>query len=661
MRPLTHRSSSALSSARFALPAVCVALAACGGAPPPQAPVEPPRPVAVAVEPPPDVTAVPEPAGLLVVGRVNDASRILKTVSGWVKLPLPGGTELVRSISDEAVADVVDLSQPIDGAVALAMGPRGLRDPKALVAVSVAVRSFDEAKARLGRQHPLTPAKNGEVLVEGIGRAEDKRRATGTKEDEDEADSCVLAHASSGARLICGEREATLALSAYLSRTLPRQVWRSDVHVELTLGAVKGPLAEVRKALPLLGRSMLGGASPALGQLVESGVNELANLVDDTSRVTLDAQVSDAGLEVTTRIDFQRAESLVARLATSNPQRADAPPPAFLHLPADTDSALYGMGSDPRLLDHAKELLANVALESTEREGMPEAERKAVRELVIDRMLGLFSGPVVYGKGYDAAAVDRAMAARRAIKSDDLGGKDEAERVLAEQVLGWHLVRVSDPIAKVGPVLKDWAQLWGRAAFVKWAKQRSSSKMLATMRITGAPAQVALPTGAVHLEIVMPRSDLEALAPAGAKGKKIPRKPVVLHVLAVPDQGGTWLGFGLDARLLAQKAASALSTAPDASTLGRSPAAVEALRDVKASGAMVTTLRGLLVFTAPEHGGVGTPYAALGQVSSQGASPVLVTFLAQGPNEKGAGGSAVSTLKLPRAAIEDLVQLSMSR
>ncbi len=661
-----------------------LALAACGGAPP-VVPVVP-KPVApiVTPEPPPDVTAVPEPAGLILVGRVAKADAILKTLGSWTHLPLPGGADLVRSIADDSVAESVDLSQPVDGAISLG---GGVRDPKPLIAVSVAVRSFDDAKAKLSAKHKLTKGKNGQMWVEGIGRAaaNDRGRSKekGEDDDDDEGETCVLAHASSGARLVCGERDAVDALSPYLTRTVPRQTWPSDIHVEVTLAAIREPLGQVRAALPMLARSMLGGSSPALAKLVDAGVNELVDVVGDTGRITLDSQLGDSGVQATVKVDYIRAQSFAAQLATSSAQRADAPPPAFWHLPSDTDMALYGKGSDPKLFAHPKELLGNVFLEATEGAGMPEPERKAVRELVVDRMLTLFTGPLVYGKGYDAAALDKALAGVRAVKAVDLAAKDEAERIAAEQVLGWHLVQVNEPIAKVGPILKDWSQLWNRPAFAKWAKEQSSLKMLATMRIVPAPAGVTLPKDAVHLEIVMPRPDLEDMGavpappsqtrapasktappppapkPAVAKVRKIPRKPLVLHILAVPDQGGTWLGVGLDAKLLAQKAAASLSSAPDAMTLAKLPG-TEGLREAKANGAWFATLRGLLVFTALGQGS-HTPFAAVASLPAKGAAPILLTFLSQGPSPLAPAGSAVATFKLPRAAIEDIVKIAMSR
>lgn len=669
-RPVSLARFLARSSARASLASLTclVALAACGG-PPPAAPTTPSKPIAVGTEPPPDVTAVPEPAGLVLVGRISKPDEVLRTVGGWTRLPLPGAADLVRSITDDAVADAVDLTQPVDGAIALSGGKR---DPKPLVAVSVAVRSFDDAKAKLGVKHKLSAGKNGELLVEGIGRSAVHSKAPREEEQEEDGDTCVLAHASSGARLVCGEREALDALSPYLTRTVPRQQWSSDVHVEMTLSAVREPLLQVRAGLPSIAKSMLGSSSPALGQLIEASVAELVDVVGDTSRLTLDGQLADPGLQATLKIDYAKSTSVLARLATAHPERAEAPPPAFMHLPADTDFALYGNGSDPKLFDRLRELLGNVALEATEGAGMPEPERKAVRDLVVDRMLALFTGKVVYGKGYDTLALEKALTARKAVKPGDLGARDEADRVVAEQIIGWHLVQLNEPITKVGPMLKDWAALWNRPAFAKWAKAQSSGKMLAQMRILPAPAGVTLPKDAVHLEIVIPRADLEDMPvppppvpgrPKGAppppiKAKRVAVKPLVLHVIAVPDQGGTWLAFGMDAKLLAAKAAAALASAPDAATLGKATGS-EALRDVKANGAMLATLRGFLVFTALDRGSRSS-FGLLGSLPATGETPIVLTLTSQPPSPAAAAGSAVATFKLPRGAIEDLVKVVLS-
>jgi hypothetical protein len=355
----------------------------------------------------------------------------------------------------------------------------------------------------------------------------------------------------------------------------------------------------------------------------------------------------------------------MARLGTAHPERADVPPRAFLHLPAETDLAIYGRGSDAKLFDHVRELVGNLALETGASAGMPTPERQALRD-VVDRMFATFtSGGVVYGKGYDAVAIDKALAARKGVKSGDLAARDEADRVLAEQALGWHLVQVGEPITKVGPMLKDWSALWNRPAFAKWAKSQSSGKMLAQLRVTAAPG--AVPKDSVHLEVVIPRADLEELPeakpggrppPKPVKGKKIAVKPLIFHVLAVPDQGGTWIGFGMDAKLVAQQAAVSLSSAPDAATLGKT-ANADAIRDVKANGAFLATLRGFLVFTALDRGS-RSAFGMLGALPSKGQTPIVMTAVSQGPSVGVAAGSVVGTFTLPRGAIEDIVKLAIS-
>ncbi|MBS2020147.1 MAG: hypothetical protein JST00_45225 [Deltaproteobacteria bacterium] len=648
--------------------AALLALVACGGGAPPPVPTTPSKPVATTPPPAPvDTSPVPEPEGLVLVGRVTKPEAILKVVGSWTRIPLPSPSELVRSISDDAIGDAVDATQPVDGAMVLG-GTK--RDPKPLVALSIAVKSLDEAKTKIGARHKLTEGKNGSFIVEGIGKPNlgEERGRRGREEEEDDGETCALAPASSGARLVCGEKDALEALLPYLTRTVPRQTWSSDVHVELRAAPMRESLQQIRAALPFLARSLLGSGAPALRELVDASVGEIVDFVNDTDRMTLDATLAESGAIANLKVDYSKTTSLIAKLATSKPDLAGAPPPGFLHLPAETDLGLYGKGSDPKLFDRPKEILGKLALETTAEMGMPEPERKAVRDLVVDRMMALFAGgPLVYGKGYDAQALEKAIAARAKVKPNDLAAEDDAERAVAEEIVGWHLVQVSEPIAKTGPVLKDWAGLWNRPAFAAWAKKQASAKMLAQMKVTPVPGGVTLPKETVHLEIVLPRPDLEepgAPPPKPARpgdkpappkpGKKIPRKPIVVHVFAVPDAGGSWIGFGLDGKLVAQKAAQSLSSAPDTSTLGKA-AAGEAFRDIKANGAWLATMKGLFVFTAYERS-QRSPYGVLGSLPNKGATPIVLSFTAQAPSEKAPAGSALTTLKLSRPVIEDFVK-----
>jgi len=608
---------------------------------------------------------------------VNKPDAIVAAVGSWTRLPLPSGADLVRSITDDAVADVVDLSQPVDAAVSVGLSRRGINP---LAAFSVAVKSYDDAKVKLAEKHRLIAGANGQLKVEGLGSK--KKRPAGPMdgrgtdgpddEEDDDGDGCVLAPAAQGARLVCGEGAALDALVPYLSRTMPREKWASDVHVEVRPEPVRGPLQEMRASIPILARSLLGTQSPAVRDLVDSSLGEVMDIVNDAQRLTIDAQIADSGVLADTRFEFQSTKSLFARVLTSG--RADSPPPAFWRLPGDTDTAVFGQGADPKLFDHPRELLANLMLEGAESAGVPDAERKAIKDLVAERMLTLFtSGAGIYGKGFDQAAVEKALATLKATKPEDRAKVEEGKRVLLEQVAGWHLYQVSQPVANVGPVLKDWSTLWNRPAFAKWAQARAEKGMLPRMRIAPIPAGVTLPKETVHLEVTIPREDVEDTTPASvrnvpgpvapkapaAKVKKIARKPIVFHVYAVPDGSVTWLAFGLDGKLIAQKAAGSLTGAPETSTLGKMTG-IESLREGKMSGGGIATLRGLMVFTALDSRSDRAPFALLGGLPSKGGSPIVFTGRAEPPSDRVKGGAAAGQARISRAVIEDIVKLVMT-
>lgn len=666
----------------FPLVLAGASVAACGS-PPPAATVGTPRPTPTAAKDKPiDVSPVPEPPGLVVVGRVNKPDAIVGAVGAWTRLPLPSGADLVRSIADDSVAEVVDLSQPIDGAVTVGLSRRGV-DP--VYAFSVAVKSYDEAKAKLGAAHRLVAGENGQFKVEGLGKRRPppslapRARSEEEDDEDDGGEGCVLAPAAQGARLVCGESAALESLVPYLSRTLPRERWASDVHVEVRPEPVRAPLQELRASLPVLARSLLGSQSPAVRELVDASLGEVMDIVNDAQKLSVDAQIADSGVVATTRFEFQSTTSLFARLLTTD--RADAPPAAFWHLPAETDLGFFGRGADPKLFDRPRELLANLMLDATESFGMPEAEQRAMKDLVADRMLPLFTGgPGVYGKGFDPAATEKASAQLASVKPGDLAAEAEARLRLGEQLVGWHLYQVNEPVAKVGPILKDWPALWNRPAFAKWAKTKSTAATLPRMRVVPPPPGVTLPKDTVHLEIAIPREDLvdhggaptagagdsagrpstkRAPAAKPAAPKKIAQKPVVVHVLAVPDGAATWIALGLDVKLVAQKAAASISSAPDASTLGKAPG-MEALREGKLNGGGFATLRGVALLTAIALEPARSAFPKLAALPHRGADPILFTGHAEAASANAKGGASVGTVLVSRAVIEDIVKLAMS-
>jgi hypothetical protein len=644
-------------------------LAACGGAPPGAA-VPPPPPdlnVNKVKEPPVDVSPVAEPGNLVVLARMNKPDAIVKTVATWTHLPLPSGKDLVRQVN-ETLADVLDLSQPLDAAVAVTISRHGVEP---LFAFSVGVTSFDEAKARVTARYKAVPVTNGGLKIHGL-LDRGHRAEVEDNDDDDDREVCILAHAAVGAKLVCGPGSAVDALTPYMARTMARETWKSDLHVEMRPEPVRTPLSEMRGALPMLARSMTGSHSQAVRELVDASVGEAMDIVEDAQKLTVDATINDNGVNATSRFEFRGNKSVFARALTDT-SRAEPAPAAFWHLPGDTDTALFMRGSDPKLYDHAREILANLLTEGMDSAQLPPAEKKAVHDLVADKMLRLFTngGTGIYAKGFDQTALDKALKARGALKEDDFAGDTAAKRAIAEQMIGWHLYQVSDPIAKVGPILKDWSALWNRPTFAKWVSDttHSTAKELPKMRIAPMPAGVTLPKDAVHLEVSVPMDEPppppaprgQPPKPAPKPQKAVPQKPVVVHVFAVPDGSATWLALGLDGKLVATKAGQALSSANDATSLGKMAQGVDLLKEPKINGGGLVTLRGLMVVTAIEGGRQPSPYDTLAGLPGKGALPIVFTGKAEGPSGNAKAGTSVGQLVVSRQVIEDLVKFAFTQ
>jgi hypothetical protein len=174
--------------------------------------------VAAPAPPPPDLTATPEPEGLVLFARASRPSEALKVLGGWSGMPMPGASEAGALVAGESIGNVVDLDQPVD--FALALKGRGLAG-----AISVAVHSLDDAKAAFSK-YKLVPTDNGALRIDGLGKA----AADG---DDGEARVCELvpSFGAASTRLVCAESEETVrALAPWLSRSATRLTIPSDVH-----------------------------------------------------------------------------------------------------------------------------------------------------------------------------------------------------------------------------------------------------------------------------------------------------------------------------------------------------------------------------------------------------------------------------------------------
>ncbi len=646
--------------------AMVLASSGCGGAP-----VAPPRPVEVSQTTPRkapsiDVSSVPEPPSLIMQGRVKDLDAIATAIREWTRLPIPSGVELLRSIDSQQglhgfpirgqeLAELITPSEPIDVAILLDASKRQPR-----IAVSAAVKSFDAASSRLAAHHKLSESVNGTLTI-GPDEAKPEGSASSEDEDKDEdPDRCVLAHAVKGARLVCGQADAVDALAPYMARTLPRESWPSDLHLEFKPGPLRGPLELLRPQIAALA----SGGSSAMGakaEAVDSTLSALLNALVDTQKLSLDATVSPSELALALRLDADSDTSSLTKYLTSG---ASGPAPAaYWKLPKDADTAYFRQGADAALLEGPRDLVGRVFMEEAEAAGVPEAERTMIRDALSSLAMDLFTKARVYGHGGDSAALIEATKTLREIDGRDDRARVAAKREVAAQAIGWHLVQLETPIANVTSSLSTLARVWNRPSFRKWVNTQASREDLPQVTLQAPTARLGLPKESFELALSLPTGGAAATKGPGAAPKRgtkgAPKasssKPTVLHVVAVPDGSATWLAVGFDEATLARKLSAVLSSTGAPANLAAAPG-LEPLRDARLHAGGFTTLVGIMSVAAAD-GGRGSSALRVLSAPHRGASPLFFTYALEPRDAKPA--SAVTTLRLSRAVIDDIVSLAL--
>jgi hypothetical protein len=654
---------------------VALALAACA-APPPAAPAAAPAPPPKAQEPVvPDLSPVPEPAGLVVLARAARPIDSLRVVSGWAHQPPPDAAGIAEFVAGENLGPVIDLEQPIDLAVAVSM-KGGV--PEVMIGVSAALRSMEDARQVLGERFKLAAGKNGSFRVHGMDEDEDRRRpcdlmpafgpgvsgpssrhasvpgapdgpgVSGVSPDGPGV-SGVSPDGGAPARLVCADSVAACdALGPYLARSAARIKTTSDLHAEIKLAPIRPIVQEFR---PRLEQVLLPGPG-ALQEVAKAILDDAAEFATDLDEVTVDAKIADAKLEASARASFGGTRSLLARIAVAHPERADVPPVAFWRLPGDADAAMFHRGIDAKELERPRQHLANAVRALFAAEGLSDADQRALADAV-DHYVALLGGPIVYAKGLDPGAP--AKAADHAASGSRGRGPGGIVPQWAGQRGGWSVVGVGEPALQVGAVAREWAAAWSRSAVAALAKKRSGDRVPLSMKITPAPRE--LPKETVHLEIAVP-AGMEPMEARG-QGKKaapvVAAKPIVMHVLVVPDGAKSWIVFAADGSLAVAKARTILS-GPEAATLARARG-LDALRDARAGSAGFVTARAFETGTplGTIFGNTDVLSPSKEQALHEPATPVVFTVTSR-EQSTGGSGTLLLTIDAPRGAIDEALR-----
>jgi hypothetical protein len=647
----------------LALVGACL-VASCAGATPPPAPLVPVQPVAVApTPPPPDLSPAPEPPALIVSGRLSKLSGLLATVRGWSNLPMPQSEQVTELLTGQAVGPLVDLEQTIDFAVASTGSGTHMR---AQVAVSAGIKDIDAAKAVLSDRYKLAPGENGALLIQGLGHRSSQDADDGDS-DSDDGDHrvCELAPAFGAApmRIVCGMDAKSLAdLAPWLTRTATRLPSPSDLHVDVRMQPLKPTISGFKRMFSALAGAVLGEPS-GMPDLRDAAISLGTDLVDfalDLEKISVDVQLSDAGAGLTATTKFSGNSSAFTRVVTAHADGGSQAPAAFWQMPGDADSAAFYRGLDANDLARVRDLALKLLDVKLAEDAIKEVDRK----VLVDVLAKLPSpAPATYASGVDLDAVKKAHGAGMALGSSPEPLQEiEARRVLAEALLGWHLLELDESSSRLSAALRELTTTWTRPGLLGAYRAKAKGGVVPVIRTAPVPKGATLPRDTQHYVIELPfehdASSESHNAPLPAargvvKASKGRPKALLLHLFLAAEGPRTWLAVGGDDALLASKLSFAL-------TAGQANARSDLgfFKDVRTGSAGFFTLRSGAAMAQV----IGVLFSELGlrsddsledlaHVPHGGTTPIVYSLTAQ----VGVPSSVVATLQVPRAAIEDTV------
>jgi len=656
----------------LAVAALALSMTACGGnAPPPQAPAIPKPAPPVTPSAPADLSAVPEPATLVVSARFNKLSASLATAHGWTKLPMPQSEQVTEVLTSEAVGPIVDLDQPIDFAVAVVGSGAKMKD---LTALSAAVKDPEKVKAALAERYKLVPGDNGVLVIQGLGKpsreaADDDSDDDGKRgpEDRDTARTCELAPAFGDApvRLVCGLTPRALTeLGPWLTRTATRGSSTGDLHVDVHMKPLQPTIADQKRLIGMILGSVLGGrlGLSSLRDLAVALGTDLADFAGDLDGASADVTLGDAGAQATVTLRLSGSTSALARIATSHPERSGPAPAAFWRLPGDADVAVFNRGVDEAQLARGRDLVLEAVGSALGESGVKDADRKAI----VESLAKLVSpSAMVYGSGIDVDAVRKALATEKGLTAQsEQTEKEEAKRQTIEAFLGWRVIEFDEPSTRMASGLKELAAAIGRPSVGAAYREKLKDAVPPALRLLPAPKGVSL-----LQHYVLELHTLERKAPSPRPGKPPPPqkplpplKPLLVHIFLLPDGRRTWLAVGGDEAVTASRLAVTLGQGGDKLA---AHADLAPLKEGTVGAGGFITARGLpeaaqqvslvlngATWLAKESFDEGA------QMPHQGLTPILFSSTAQ---SGGAPAVTVSRLSLPKEAIEDVVATVLRR
>jgi len=409
---------TSLSARVFALSLLVSTAVGCGGGQPPA----PKTPVPAAKEEPrepleeaADLSPVPAPKNLVLVGRLQRPITVVDTMSRWAGLPLS-----IRQLLGEHawLEPVVAWDAPVQVAGVV----EGKTTPQPIAVVTVGLTGVDRAVAALRDQ--------------GISI---RRVAPGVYQLAGDQPSCFVAAArgQAPARLVCGENARDVErLLPFATRGLPDlPAGKPDLEIEFTAEPLQRMFAQQLSNLTFLSGFAIrqlsidhAGFDRALADAVYALAGELQVLATDIDRVRIEAKLDDAAgvIDMSAALKLRSDKSWTGELLTELFQSSTPAPESFWQLPERATSASYLVPTNPERFKPIARNLADLADGYLDKEKVGRATRDRVKALIVD-LFNQRSG-VVMAEGHELGS----------------GANQTLQQRLA-QYLGWQLSVIDGP------------------------------------------------------------------------------------------------------------------------------------------------------------------------------------------------------------------------
>ncbi|MFO0567104.1 MAG: hypothetical protein U0263_15655 [Polyangiaceae bacterium] len=493
-------------------------LASCAAQPPPAKPAPPPAHTAEAEpvrEPAPDLSPVPEPEELVLVGRVSREG-LAELGPVGKGLPVALGELVPRALTPlgELVEPApVELAVALDAPESLLLSGPDVVWSVPLVSLPRALRALRD----LEREDLFVVERRSPGVV-----AVRLRDGSGT--------SCVLGAAigPAPARLVCGPSQKSIdALASYALRGLPTRSFGTEPLVieawpARYLRRRSGELARYLNLLsPWLGGRRGGGVEAATDVLAK----DLLTLLADTRHARV-ALLPDAGsLAVSVDWELDEKKSWMARTLSTLPARTPGLGDLFRRLPDQSELAWFFSGAAAARADEARAAVASW-LRAEWGPGVPAETIDLVVRTFVQRAPHLYAQGDAFGR--------------------DALGLDYTGRALWEQTrstYGWHVLGFDEPARTFVPKLDQGMKNYNAGPLHDLAYQKLDRLCRGLPKIRKRTPPRKLPAGSALYDLPLSGKFFDDCM----RGRSLAKNPApndAIVVVMVPIGERTFIGFG---------------------------------------------------------------------------------------------------------------------